>query len=487
MNTFVNFMYTKINNADYDVIINTQEDFNYVSTVIYVSLHAYPNSVRPSTSAYDFTTNGNMLRITSLPNNTTLYITIANPNINYTDVYTSALELPYGDAPIPISGLGQKIMGCATTINYSNYVYSYYSLLRSTIDANVPTSLRSSTVVRFELNSNKNEVSGTITNFGANNSTFALTAHGPLDISYYALFPSSSYNQVQLAIKTESCGAFALTINAIFPPCSSSNPTTISSSSPTTISSTFNGRGYYAPNTNCWWLLSPLDPTMQHMKLSFNSFSLARNSSLSIYTTSSNTPLVTYNGYSIPPPMIFPNTRSLLVAFVSDPVYTSTGFQLSYAPMTSLCPKACSNNGECTSNQCVCNDGYYGSDCSQIGCPTTTCSGHGICDSIMCHCSTGYYGYNCESTCPGGNLNPCYLRGTCDQKIGVCTCTTSQAFGYACQYINCTQQCHNGGMCNYADGQCICPTSYSGSQCQYYTYVPLSAQSFEHVDVVIII
>ena len=47
-------------------------------------------------------------------------------------------------------------------------------------------------------------------------------------------------------------------------------------------------------------------------------------------------------------------------------------------------------------------------------------------DNNTCLCDYGYYGSNCSSLCPGGTENTCSGYGTCDVTTGVCPCPVSR-------------------------------------------------------------
>jgi hypothetical protein len=64
----------------------------------------------------------------------------------------------------------------------------------------------------------------------------------------------------------------------------------------------------------------------------------------------------------------------------------------------------CSANGICTgSNQCSCEDGYFGNECQYTSCfgkfnnQTNVCSRNGNCTELnVCSCYSNYGGKNCE-------------------------------------------------------------------------------------------
>jgi alpha-tubulin suppressor-like RCC1 family protein len=97
-------------------------------------------------------------------------------------------------------------------------------------------------------------------------------------------------------------------------------------------------------------------------------------------------------------------------------------------------PLVCSFRGDCTGNdQCVCEDGYLGPDCSINTCyglnstDSQVCSGHGSCVALnSCSCRLGFGGSHCERNITGypmtlgrnnaGQLGDDYYN---DQKLPV--------------------------------------------------------------------
>eukprot|EP00002_Diphylleia_rotans_P034337 TRINITY_DN7367_c0_g1_i12.p1 TRINITY_DN7367_c0_g1~~TRINITY_DN7367_c0_g1_i12.p1 ORF type:complete len:476 (+),score=99.98 TRINITY_DN7367_c0_g1_i12:51-1478(+) len=57
----------------------------------------------------------------------------------------------------------------------------------------------------------------------------------------------------------------------------------------------------------------------------------------------------------------------------------------------------CSGNGQCVSNVCQCNSGFYGTDCSFVA-DRSICSDNGEAVGLWeCQCDNGYYGTLCEN------------------------------------------------------------------------------------------
>ncbi|KAI8779757.1 laminin subunit alpha isoform X3 [Biomphalaria glabrata] len=100
------------------------------------------------------------------------------------------------------------------------------------------------------------------------------------------------------------------------------------------------------------------------------------------------------------------------------------------------CPSFCVKNNPCrntVSSKCVCQNGYYGSECSKRcspGCLNDACN---IMNGL-CLCKEGYYGAKCLKT---GNLNQDnkwdshYVKENCSEQV--CLCSQGW-FGQSCQY-----------------------------------------------------
>jgi hypothetical protein len=503
LNSVSNYVYTKTSSSSTDVVVNVREqDTITMSTNIFVSTVAFPGQVNPSASLYNWTSTAdvNTVRIpgAQIPTGTTLYITVTNYRMNpFTDTYTMAFELPNNDAFTPITQLGQTMQGCVAVQNtnkvtgdptkgYStSSIYSYYSLTKAAVDAALGSGVKTSAIIRFDLVGFNIDVNAYLIQINSqvpssvkptnlqNGYQFNVQTTSYFDIPYTAdsgvasAFPTSDNTQINMAVSAGSSGPFTLTVGLVLPSCYNSNTQTINTITPTTISSQL-GNGFYKSSQVCQWVLSPSDTSYQHLKLTFNTFALAYGDSLQIYTSSSVVAAnlkYTLDGFSLPSPLIFPSTSSLLIVFNSDSSYVAdNGFSFLYTPMQSLCPNNCNSNGQCQSNQCICNDGFYGSDCSKVGCPSTNCSSHGYCSGGgACMCASGYWGYNCENICPGGAANPCNGKGNCNRKTGSCGTCNGNAYGPACQYIQCDAGCQ--GSCDMQTGTCICPYGMYGTTC----------------------
>nr|XP_022341694.1 attractin-like protein 1 isoform X2 [Crassostrea virginica] len=81
--------------------------------------------------------------------------------------------------------------------------------------------------------------------------------------------------------------------------------------------------------------------------------------------------------------------------FYSDAAYNMSGFNITYR--SGGCPKNCLGRGECVGEDCVCQAGYKGQDCSITICPNN-CSQNGDCVSDRCQCHPGFTGVDCGLT-----------------------------------------------------------------------------------------
>ena len=120
------------------------------------------------------------------------------------------------------------------------------------------------------------------------------------------------------------------------------------------------------------------------------------------------------------------------------------------------CPLGCSSRGVCVDGQCVCDSEYSGDDCSQLRCPTD-CSSRGLCVDGECVCEEAFAGEDCsELSCPGG----CSGKGTCAN--GTCLCQEGY-IGEDCGQRRCPNACSGRGHCQ--EGLCLCEEGYQGPDC----------------------
>uniref|UniRef100_A0ABI7WG52 Tenascin R n=1 Tax=Felis catus TaxID=9685 RepID=A0ABI7WG52_FELCA len=120
------------------------------------------------------------------------------------------------------------------------------------------------------------------------------------------------------------------------------------------------------------------------------------------------------------------------------------------------CPLDCSSRGVCVDGQCICDSEYSGGDCSELRCPTD-CSSRGLCVDGECVCEEPYTGKDCsELRCPGD----CSGKGICTN--GTCFCQEGY-MGEDCSQQRCLNACSGRGHCQ--EGLCFCEEGYQGPDC----------------------
>ncbi|KAK1329244.1 hypothetical protein QTO34_011424 [Cnephaeus nilssonii] len=120
------------------------------------------------------------------------------------------------------------------------------------------------------------------------------------------------------------------------------------------------------------------------------------------------------------------------------------------------CPLGCSSRGVCVDGQCICDSEYSGEDCSELRC-RTDCSSRGLCVDGECVCEEPYAGEDCsELRCPGD----CSGKGSCAN--GTCVCQEGYV-GEDCSQQRCLNSCSGRGHCR--EGLCFCEEGYQGPDC----------------------
>jgi hypothetical protein len=144
---------------------------------------------------------------------------------------------------------------------------------------------------------------------------------------------------------------------------------------------------------------------------------------------------------------------------------------------------ACSGNGQCRAEKCVCNDGYAGFKCDKRSCPKD-CSKQGKCDDKtgLCKCDIGFADEDCSRKlrCPNANETfMCNGRGECHEDVngttsgiydGVCKCREPFT-GASCELQPCKasedgQECYGRGACDKKTGLCACEQGFAGQACE---------------------
>ncbi|VDN01394.1 unnamed protein product [Thelazia callipaeda] len=112
----------------------------------------------------------------------------------------------------------------------------------------------------------------------------------------------------------------------------------------------------------------------------------------------------------------------------------------------------CSNHGQCIGlNDCHCNSGYSGLDCSQSTCiELQNCSMNGYCvGPNLCKCFEGWQKEDCSTP-------TCHLLNNCSGHGACADCSK--------RVDNCTWRgCNNHGLC--VGGQCICESGWTDPFC----------------------
>ncbi|KAG8147025.1 hypothetical protein E2320_014079, partial [Naja naja] len=124
------------------------------------------------------------------------------------------------------------------------------------------------------------------------------------------------------------------------------------------------------------------------------------------------------------------------------------GFYESSNACVPRCAQECVH-GRCVApDQCQCEQGWRGSDCSS-------------------ECSDRTWGPDCQSPCT------CLNGGSCDPLTGACACPpgyrgqecqepcATGTYGQGCQ-LDC--HCQNGAGCSLVNGACLCSPGYAGPQ-----------------------
>ncbi|KAH9144466.1 hypothetical protein AeRB84_011593 [Aphanomyces euteiches] len=138
------------------------------------------------------------------------------------------------------------------------------------------------------------------------------------------------------------------------------------------------------------------------------------------------------------------------------------------------CIKNCSLHGICSYGHCVCDDGYYGTDCSNITCPGSVCEYDDVKQSTTCaHCCfSGFEHTDNDTYVPNIQKLPCsgnitrYSNGICD-GFGQCICRPP-FIGADCSIRDCAYNCSNHGFCSieFPNSRCMCDPGYAGKYCQ---------------------
>ncbi len=98
-----------------------------------------------------------------------------------------------------------------------------------------------------------------------------------------------------------------------------------------------------------------------------------------------------------------------------------------YSP--AACPADCNRHGPCSFNACICDAGFWGADCSNVTCPSSSCAFNYVDRRLDCVF--------------------CNARGTCNGILGTCSCVFP-ASGPGCDAYACLNGCSGHGVCDTA-------------------------------------
>ena len=145
-----------------------------------------------------------------------------------------------------------------------------------------------------------------------------------------------------------------------------------------------------------------------------------------------------------------------------------------------LCPKNCSNVGDCRNGFCFCEPGYFGVDCSNTTCPGTSCHYDENNEQHCSHCCfdgfthavndheyvSGVSKQNCEVDLNGKTFSG-RSNGICD-GFGTCQCAPPFV-GEDCSILDCKDDCNGNGYCSleFPIARCICNRGYKGPSCEH--------------------
>ncbi|TWW80143.1 Multiple epidermal growth factor-like domains protein 10, partial [Takifugu flavidus] len=162
------------------------------------------------------------------------------------------------------------------------------------------------------------------------------------------------------------------------------------------------------------------------------------------------------------------------------------GFYESRNKCVPRCTMECVHGRCIAPDQCQCERGWRGDDCSSdcddnhwgSACrQSCKCKNGALCDPIKgtCQCPPGFVGRYCEDECPAGNFGKgclqkckCGTGGSCHKATGECLCRDGFT-GTFCEmtcYKRCQARCpcQNGGICK-GKGICTCPPGWTGAVC----------------------
>ncbi len=142
------------------------------------------------------------------------------------------------------------------------------------------------------------------------------------------------------------------------------------------------------------------------------------------------------------------------------------------------CINDCSGRGDCLFGFCICYNGYYGADCSNITCPGDYCYYDVDTHRQVCRhcCSAGLTTrFDGELYQQNARKVPCDAEHT-GETHGICdgfgNCQCAQPYiGDDCAQKDCLDDCSGHGWCSieYPTSRCMCTRPYTGLRCEHRT------------------
>ena len=149
------------------------------------------------------------------------------------------------------------------------------------------------------------------------------------------------------------------------------------------------------------------------------------------------------------------------------------------------CDSKCFAHGHCDRNKCICDQGWFGTNCvshdshvskgsnqsvlrahssdcypAHAGASAPPCSGQGVCVTEHgCVCDPLVYGKHCQfSVCPGVEHcnKECCGNGACDPTVS----------NPRSRFDSLTRPLLNA-ICSLQNGKCICKDGWEGSDCYF--------------------
>ncbi|KAB5571510.1 hypothetical protein PHYPO_G00225740 [Pangasianodon hypophthalmus] len=170
-------------------------------------------------------------------------------------------------------------------------------------------------------------------------------------------------------------------------------------------------------------------------------------------------------------------------------VKVKDGCDVPDACMSSVCPTHSRCRDNWASRSCVCEPGYFGSDCVDA-CLLNPCEHTSSCvrkplskHGYTCECGHNYYGQYCQhrgnQPCPRGwwgypSCGPCNcdvnkgFKRDCNKTTGVCSCKDNYyrlPGSDTCSACECFHLGSNSRTCDPVTGQCPCKIGVVGRQC----------------------